>query len=90
MTGGAPQLGNWQLQQVVAMTLVEQACWEAEVRGGQVAGLSLPACEHLAPICRLKAAAWSAAHSIVGTAASQHLPSHLQVRRQGRRRHPDA
>jgi 4-alpha-glucanotransferase len=31
VSGGAPQLGNWQTQQVLQMTQVAEACWEAEV-----------------------------------------------------------
>ena len=31
VTGGAPQLGNWQMQQVLQMTQTSPACWEAEV-----------------------------------------------------------
>lgn len=31
--GGAAQLGNWQLQEVLAMTPLTPSCWEAEVRG---------------------------------------------------------
>ncbi len=37
MTGGAPQLGNWQLQQVLTMTHTGSPWWEAEV-GGWPAG----------------------------------------------------
>lgn len=31
VSGGAPQLGNWQLQQVLRMRQTRPACWEAEV-----------------------------------------------------------
>ena len=31
VTGGAPQLGNWQLQQVLTMTQTASPWWEAEV-----------------------------------------------------------
>lgn len=31
VSGGAPQLGNWQMQHVLQMTQTGPACWEAEV-----------------------------------------------------------